>query len=383
MSLRRSFRSYRAPVRRRAAIACAVFASFATACATPSSTAEPKAAVAPPQAEDGTVTIAQASQSFIEVAELADTAAGSVTSAPARVEFRDGAVSHIGSPLDGRVVDVHVRVGEMVKSGQPLVTLDCPEAVTMRAAAPVAQASLREARLELERQRRMQREGVGIERDLVAAETRVSLAEAEVARVEATVRTIGEGTGASVIVHAPLAGVVITRKASVGQSVDRGDEPLVEIGDKARLWIVADVFERDLTQIATGAKVRTVLTPSAPAINGTVTSIGAIVAPELRTAPVFIAIDGPVADLRPGTFGQAEIAHGHAGVTLPVSAVLIKDGKDPVVYVQRGALTYVRTRVSVGPTVDGRVPIVSGLNQGDKVVVRGALLLDGAADQLL
>ncbi len=72
-----------------------------------------------------------------------------------------------------------------------------------------------------------------------------------------------------------------------------------------------------------------------------------------------------------------------AGLTLPVNAVLIKDGKDPVVYVQKDPLTFVRRRVVVAQPVEGRVQIVSGLSPGEKVVVRGALLLDGSADQLL
>jgi len=56
---------------------------------------------------------------------------------------------------------------------------------------------------------------------------------------------------------------------------------------------------------------------------------------------------------------------------------------DPVVYVQQDALTYQRRSVVIAQPVEGRVQVVSGLSPGDKVVVRGALLLDGAADQLL
>ena len=87
--------------------------------------------------------------------------------------------------------------------------------------------------------------------------------------------------------------------------------------------------------------------------------------------------------LRPGMYGRVEIEAADAGLTLPVEAVLIKDGKDPVVYVETDPLTFVRRSVVVAQPVDGRVQIVSGLSPGDKVVVRGALLLDGAADQLL
>src|SRR5205823_4849695 len=97
---------------------------------------------------------------------------------------------------------------------------------------------LREVRIELERQRRMQKEGVGIERDVVATETKVSAAEAELARVEAGAVSIGKGSASAVVVRAPIGGFVIGRKASVGMAVQRGGDPLVEIGDTSALWVV-------------------------------------------------------------------------------------------------------------------------------------------------
>ena len=118
-------------------------------------------------------------------------------------------------------------------------------------------------------------------------------------------------------------------------------------------------------------------------MEGRVTSVGTVVASGLRTAPVFLTIDTHGASLRPGMYGRVEIDAADAGLTLPVSAVLIKDGKEPVVYVQKDPLTFVRRRVVVAQPVEGRVQIVSGLSPGEKVVVRGALLLDGSLDQLL
>ena len=162
-----------------------------------------------PAHEEGTVRIQEASRPFIQVEEVSAATSDSAVTAPAKVDFRDGAISQVGAPLEGRVVTVHVLVGQRVSAGDQLVTLDCPEAATMRAAAAVAQASLREARIELERQRRMQKEGVGVERDVVATETRVSTAEAELTRVEAGAMSIGNGTATAVVVRAPIDGVVI------------------------------------------------------------------------------------------------------------------------------------------------------------------------------
>jgi cobalt-zinc-cadmium efflux system membrane fusion protein len=336
-----------------------------------------------PAHEEGVVTIQQASRPFIEVEEVSATKSDSVVSAPARVDFRDGAVSQVGVPLDGRVQVVHVLVGQKVRIGDPLVTLDCPDAAAMRASIDVAQASLREARLELERQRRMQEEGVGTGRDLVAAETKVSAAEAEVARTESGARSIGPGTAAAVVVRAPITGIVIGRKASVGMAVQRGGDPLIEIGDASALWIVADVFERDLAGIHVGATGRVTFSSVGHDLQGRVNSVGTVVGSGLRTAPVYLSIDASPTMLRPGMYGRVEIQGTDAAVTLPTSAVLIKDGSDPVVYVQKDPLTYLRRPVVLAQPVEGRVQIVSGLSPGEKVVVRGALLLDGSADQLL
>jgi cobalt-zinc-cadmium efflux system membrane fusion protein len=306
-----------------------------------------------------------------------------MVSAPARVDFRDGAVSQVGAPLEGRVQVVHVLVGQKVRIGDPLVTLDCPDAAAMRASIEVAQASLREGRLELERQHRMQQEGVGTGRDLVAAETKVSAAEAEVARTESGAQSIGAGTAAAVVVRAPIGGIIIGRKASVGMAVQRGGDPLIEIGDASALWIVADVFERDLAGVHVGSTGHITFASVGHDLQGRVTSVGTVVGSGLRTAPVFLTIDASSTTLRPGMYGRVEIQSTDAAVTLPTSAVLIKDGADPVVYVQKGPLTYQRRPVVLAQPVEGRVQIVSGLSPGEKVVVRGALLLDGSAAQLL
>jgi cobalt-zinc-cadmium efflux system membrane fusion protein len=286
--------------------------------------------------------------------------------------------------MKGRVVRVHVTTGDSVRAGDPLLTLDCPEAANVRAAVDTVTATLREARTALDRERRMLDEGVGVERERLAAETKVAELEAERARALAAVAFVGAGSGTSVVVRAPIAGIVISRKASDGMAVQPGAEPLMEIGDPSTLWVVADVFERDLPLVRQGAAARIELPSLQRMLDGEVTSIGTVVASGLRTAPVRLKVASRDTPLRPGMFGRADIAvadtSGH--LTLPIEAVLVK-GKDTVVYVQRDANTFERRTVVVAQPVNGRVAIISGLASSDRVVVRGALLLDGSADQLL
>ena len=119
-------------------------------------------------------------------------------------------------------------------------------------------------------------------------------------------------------------------------------------------------------------------------LDGRVASIGTVVSTGLRTAPVRITLPSEVGHLRPGMYGRAEVslAAVSGGLTLPIEAVLVK-GKDTVVYIERNPTTFERRPIVVGQPVNGRVPVISGVSPGDRIVVRGALLLDGSADQLL
>ena len=92
-----------------------------------------------------------------------------VVQAPARLAFRDGAVSQINLPIPGRVTAVHVKTGDWVKAGDPLLTLSSPEAAAARASLAAAQAEHDAAKREVARQDQMATSGVGIDSERVAA----------------------------------------------------------------------------------------------------------------------------------------------------------------------------------------------------------------------
>lgn len=340
-------------------------------------------AAAQPRLPEGQVGIQEASRQFIGVEPVTLQKNGPLLRAPARVAFKDGALSQLGAPFAGRVVRVEVQTGDSVKPGAALVTLDCPEAASGRTALQTATAALREARATLDREKRMLEQGVGIERERFAAEIRLSDAEAEFARAQTLSSFAGPGAGTTVVLRAPIAGKVISRKATVGETVQPGGEPIIEIGDPAALWVVAEVFERDLPLVREGSRVQVELPSHLEPLEGRVASVGAVVTSGLRTVPVRIELLGHPDQLRPGMYGRVRIESTDVGLSLPTEAVLIREGRETTVYVETTPLTYVRRPVTVGQPVEGRVQVLSGLTPGEKVVVKGALLLDGSADQLL
>lgn len=332
----------------------------------------------------GGLTLPASSRQYIEVAVVGESGAMQGSLLPGRIAFRPQAVAAIGSPLAARIVSVAVRPGQTVQAGQALMTLQSAEMAAARSSFEQAQARSAAAEDLLRRQIEMVARGVGLEVDRFQAETAAREARAELARAQRALRYVDEGDGDRFTLRAPATGIVLTLRASVGSTVSAGGEALVEIGDPTRLWIVADVPEDDVggIQVGMNAEVRV---PAADArFSARVDGIGRIVDSEQRRLPVYLVPQGRLPSLAPGMQAEVRLTQSRPGaLTLPVAAVLIKDGSRRIVMVQRADGQFEARPIRTGLAREGRVTILEGLQAGDKVVVRGALLLDSAAEQLL
>jgi cobalt-zinc-cadmium efflux system membrane fusion protein len=335
--------------------------------------------------DDGGIELDPRSLPYVTV-EAVGTANGSVTlRAPARVAFRDSAVSRVGAPIPARVMKLHVKVGDKVKINDKLATLASPDASGYHSELARAKVELAGAKSALARQVDMIAKGVGREYEKVTAEMAVRAAEERVRAAKRDVGLLGTSYGGTVIVTSQIDGTVLRRNATVGAQVDPEGDPLFEIGNPKDLWVVADVFQDDLEMIQPGAKVTLEMAALPQAANGSVASIGVLLDTAVRRAPVYIEIDAEDREqLRAGMFARALItASAVDGITVPIDAVLIKDGDQTIVYVEREVGMFEPREVQVGHGFESRVEITSGLRAGERVAMKGALLIDGAANQLL
>ncbi|GAB6067813.1 hypothetical protein JCM13664_11320 [Methylothermus subterraneus] len=331
---------------------------------------------------DGTVQLRSESLPFIRVQQVQAESSAMAIAAPARVDFRAQAVSTVGALLSGRVLKVTAQVGALVKAGEPLVVLGSGEAARVRADFARARAKLSQAEYDYRRQLEMQRLGVGLEVERVAAKTRLEEARAEFERTRELMRLVGDGSQAQVTVRAPMDGVVLKIYAAVGAAVEPGT-PLIDLGKPEATWIVADVFENDLELVEKGAKVQIELANLPEPVAGHVVGESLQVLPDLRRALVFIEPDTAL-KLRPGTYARVTIEVAPRDrILLPASAVLIKDDKETLVYVEIAPGRFAARRVRIGAARAGKVEILAGLSPGERVVVEGALLIDGEAALLL
>jgi cobalt-zinc-cadmium efflux system membrane fusion protein len=334
--------------------------------------------------EPGVVHVSERSRPFLDIKPVQAGALASAVRAPAHVAFKDGAVAEVAAPIEGRVAAIHVKVGDHVKAGDALVTIQSPAAASARAELESSIAAHRAAEAALGRQKHMLEQGVGIEAEKFQAEIDMTKANAELSRAQRACAYLGEGTGATVVIRAPIEGTVLQRKITLGAAADPNGAPLIEIGDPRGVWAIADVFERDLPLIKPGAAVTVEVATIGQPITGQVTAVGSVVNDGLRTAPVYVTLNAEDSSLRAGMYARASISAAAASsISVPVSAVLIKDGKRSIAYVERDEHTFVAREVVVGPSIDGRAQVITGLVPGDRVVEKGALLLDGSADQLL
>lgn len=331
----------------------------------------------------GTLRLRPESEPFITIETIQPQAYAGTISAPGRVDFRAKAMSSAGTVVAGRVVDVDVQVGDRVKAGQPLAKLASVDAAQMRSDFNRAKAELAKAEGHWNRQQEMQRTGVGLEVERMEADAQLRTARADFDRSRDDLRLLGEGVAEQVIVRAPMDATVLRSHASVGAAIEAG-AALFDLGEPSALWVVAEVFEKDLALVEKGAEASVEITSLSQPLTGHVVAESAAIDPESRRASVFISPDAVNPLLKPGMFARVSIqAASPNSIVLPTTAVLLKNGSETIVYVQTGDHLFTSRKVLVGPSRDGKVPVMEGLSGGEKVVTSGALLLDTEAAMLL
>lgn len=321
---------------------------------------------------------------FIEVAAAGSAGRSWSSTLPAHLVFRPRGVAAVAASVDARVVTVDTRLGAHVNAGDPLVTLHSSDAAKARAELMAAEAQEAADADALRRQTELVARGVGLEVERFAAETDLKQAQAELARARGAAALLGPGEGNTLVLRAPAAGVVMSLHAAVGAIVSPGGEPLAEIGDPSAVWVQADVSETGIAAVRVGGSARVRVGATDATFDAVIDGFGGRVDDDQRRIAVYLRPVAAPAGLLPGMLAEVRLDMGNdAVISVPVEAVLIKNGTDRVVYVRDGGGHYQPRRVRTGVEREGHVAILEGLAAGEDVVVRGALLLDDDAEQLL
>lgn len=297
--------------------------------------------------------------------------------------------------ISGQVDAIAVRTGDVVRKGQALGTVQTPELGEAMAAYRAAKARDEAADARLERLRRLEADGVASRSQVLEAEAEHAEVEGALEAAEERLRVLGvrpttadphagEHYPSHVPVRSPIAGTVLDSEATVGRQVEPGD-PLFHVGDLGQVWLLLDVYERDLRHLAVGQQLQfSVDAWPSERFAGQVEQVGSLVEPDARTVEVRVVVDNPDGKLKPNMFATATIAIGASdgarGVVLPATAVQSMDGRQ-VVFVREGEGRFEARTVTVGERTADQVLVTDGIAAGDPVVVDGAFTLESELEK--
>ncbi|MEP6848415.1 MAG: efflux RND transporter periplasmic adaptor subunit, partial [Acidobacteriota bacterium] len=331
-------------------------------------------------------------------------------SATGKILVTEDRTASIGPVHEGRIVNLYVGQGSVVRKGQKLADLesadiDQAEADYLKALADLenanrtstaevkfAQSTYDRTKLLYEKQITAGKNLQQAEHDLEVAKAAAtnSMASAKVALSNARRHLLILGMKDQAInslaskqnlasslfsLNAPISGIVVERNGTLGATVGT-DANLFKIIDLSSVWIDANVFEKDLERVKIGQQVKVTATAFPEStFSGRVILVSSVVDPDTRTVKVRTEVPNPDGRLKPDMFANVEIitAVHRTAISIPLAAVL-DDGGKSVVFVADGN-EYKKKEVKLGLKSDDRVEITDGLSGGDKVVVKGNYLL--------
>ena len=320
----------------------------------------------------------------IKVEPIGERAASDTLTVAGKVQFDEDRVARVLAPLSGQVVDLRVKVGDTVRKGQLICALSSRDAA-------VAAGEHIESRKDLE----LAEKTAAMTQDLFEheaaskmalqqAQNDLAKARARVARTEEALRVLGlvaqddvARFNGRVPILAPIDAVVIERRVTDGQFAPADGTPLMTVANLEQVWVIGDIFERDLRLVARGQHA-TVTTNAYPAqrFEGRVNYISEGIDPASRTAKVRVSVANPGGRLKPEMFAAVALAVAGEQRTLevPADAVFMENGRS-FVYVESSQGHFTRRAVEVAPGEASHRTILTGLHAGDRIVVDGALLL--------
>ncbi len=334
----------------------------------------------------------------------------------AKVEAVNELSRHVYSPVAGKAVDVLVSLGQSVQTGQTLAVIksDAVGQIQMELLQEYLQleADLKQAKVQVafsksayDREKMLYDEKVSARMDMEAARTQYekdnvfiqtlkSKQTALIQTYEERLRLYGmpAGTAASVVksrhiqpliaLTAPRSGCLVTRNINSGELVDPSKE-LFAIADLSQVWLVGDVYEKDIAKIRHGQAVDVRVDGLGNRLfKGKVTFVGSILDPQTRTLDLRANVLNPGLILKPNMFAHMSIqTDSLKAITVPKSAIQ-RNGDFTFVYVLTGPHRYEERRVDLGKTDTNKVQVLSGLKPGESVAVKGTLSLKGEALKL-
>ena len=301
---------------------------------------------------------------------------------PAVVEADPARLAKVLPPLSGRITQLKVQLGQRIELGQPLAVLESSDLRTAYADYDRAKISLALAGKTRDRVRMLGRTSAVAEKEVQQAEAEFATAEAELQRAEARLRQIGvplDSTDSSRVltIVSPIAGSVIELGVAPGAFWNDPTAPLMTIADLTTVWVTAVVPEKDISFISEhqAVDVNFAAYPG-QSFKGHVLFISDVLDPDTRRAKVRVAFSNPDYRLKLAMFANVTVLTPAQELPVVPTAALVLKKDTNRVFVETTSWTFEPRQVKTGAQQGDQIVIQEGLRTGERVVVKGAVLLN-------
>jgi cobalt-zinc-cadmium efflux system membrane fusion protein len=338
--------------------------------------------------DDVWLTSEEVQQAGIEVTAAQDRDLEATVVTSGRVTFDDQRVGHVLSPVAGRVIQIQGELGQIVKRGAPLATIESPDIGDALSDLHTAQAEFVAASHDYERQRALLGEHAASAAAVERAENRwrKAKAEAERARRKASLFHLGQVDAVmqTYTLVAPLDGQVLARNVYPGVEVAgqyRGGavQELFTIGRADVVWVMADLYEADLARVHVGAAASITVIGHKDAFTSSVDWISPALDPDTRTAKVRCVLPNADGALRPEMYATVRLAADPVRTLAVPREALVQLGEYQVVFVADGKTgstsRFTRVPVDVETGAGPWLPVRHGIEAGQPVAVQGVRML--------
>ncbi len=310
--------------------------------------------------------------------------------APATIEADGNHVAHLSSHVPARVVRLIAQPGENVHKSQDLVILSSIELGQAKTEYLKSKSLADMALQHLKREEELYSKKIAAYRDVLDARAQYDTARAQYRAALEALRILIPQSDidrlewssdsrplADFALVSPINGTLVSRNLSIGELIDRNDDAFTVI-DLDTVWVFANIYEHDLSALKLNARAQ-ITTDSYPdrEFAGSVSYVGSTVDAKTRTVQARIDVPNPSHILKPGMFAHVRIdtdMTAREALTVPTEAIFTA-GKRTFVFIAIGKNEYAVRDVEVGLENDKMVEVLSGLSEGEQVVVRGGLAL--------
>jgi cobalt-zinc-cadmium efflux system membrane fusion protein len=275
-----------------------------------------------------------------------------------------------------------VGLGDRVKAGQIVAVIDSPDLGQAYDDNDKAADSYQLTKKTLERQEEQLKLGAASTRDIDQARSDFNQASAEYSRTQARLKAIGVPVDAKerarlLTVTAPFSGSVTTLTVTAGNMINDPTVPMMTIADLSTIWVTAMVSEKDVANVNPQEEADVSLSAYPDRkLHGKVLFVSDVIEADSRRAKIRIAFPNADYAFKPNMFADVTLrAPAQSRVVVPTSALLMNNDRTSV-FIATAPWTFERRAVEPLLEEGTSVVIMSGLQAGDQIVVKGGILLN-------